>query len=507
MQIPEQSFNPYQLLPTLLQLAERRRQEEQEAPLKALQMQSIQATMAHQKALEAQIQAKTEQAANERSVQGGVLGAVADLNMMENMFPQAKQAEQDFGWSDSATEGQLPPVESTSTLSRADQMRKLIDEGKRDYRNTKQDIITRNLNYMGDFMTPEQKGNMLLGGIGGKGEFDKLLEQGKGIASLYTEKVGDDGIMYSVSKVPQITGQLGLPNIIQSDVIGGLTKKSEDEKRGATRYAFMEKLKQGQYDPKGFELALSSSKGPEEEVLVRNTAQWLIDNGQEQLNPGLVQKYKQMVEDEVRKGRTRHVTTVVDSLGRSKTAIVEVDDQGRSKTIYRDAGEGGIVTASMRNDAAKEMGPLAQTLQNLQEQKATLDPSTVGPGGFVSRYGGRFKAWLKPNYVPTAQELDSLKRAMLADQYSLKQARYETGAQRSDQEIARIKEAYHTGSYNYWEAKAALSLVEEGLEHAWKNLDRVVRQGELPERPPTKEFGSAIKNKRGAAIADKLELP
>lgn len=498
----EPQFNPMQLLPTLLSLAERQRaaQEEEDRYLEAGPARA--AALALQRE-----QIKAAQFRNRPDVQN--LGLEVDQQQLEALKRQGTtfRQEQDFGNTledyqrnkdavEGVVSGESLPSEPVTPVNALRQRMQEFDEQQKQMKENKFKLGGRYAKNLSGVIGDTGMRKFLNTEDTSENGLDALIKRGKDMTSLFKEEVGEDGKMYSISKVPAITRQLGLPDVIESEAIQGLVKRTSEQKNAALRYGFLNELNTGAYDPKKFEEALQTATGPlEREMLVRQTAKKLIETGQEGANPALIEQYRVLEAKEQREGRTRHTVVQTDSLGRQKARIVEVDDKGHQKTVWQDSGEGGLVTNQMRADAAKELGPLAATLKNVQDQKATLVPESKGAGGLINRYGGRFKAWLNQGYNPTAEELNALKNAMMADQYSLKQARYETGAQRSDQEIARIKEAYATGTYNYWEAKAALEIVEDGLNFAWDNTYNMANAGQLPKKPAPRDFGSAVNKK------------
>ena len=92
------------------------------------------------------------------------------------------------------------------------------------------------------------------------------------------------------------------------------------------------------------------------------------------------------------------------------------------------------------------------------------------------------------NYQPNPEEYDSFKRYLYQSQEGLQQARVETGAQRTVQEIKRIQKAYGANEITYWEARAAIEILEESMSYRFKTNDSIIRSDEPPSMPKSTPF-------------------
>jgi hypothetical protein len=456
-------MNMMQLLPTLLSLAERQKQRQEEEdkyyaeyPARQLQQKLAEAQLLQHQNLQKDRLANTEATGQLAEIEQGMM----DLSR-QPVSPQIQQEIQnDPGTILPGGGGPATPLYGGPLQSRASRMQMDIDNKMQELATKRRGVMMRNPGAFKDMMSQEQLGQAL--GFGMERQTNPL-QNVKDINSLYHQSIGNNGeVLYLAN--PGIAQMAGLPPVINAGTFDALKKASDESKTASElknlQSRFVAAKKAGEAFPEEDYIALQklapASEHPrlrEEYVRHQNEVGAATPEQEEEL------KYITAKKDYAL-GDTHNVT-VDNGDGTSTTMVYKKLDWAQkgkdAKPIASFSGKAKPVEESVKADIQKRYLESNMLVKNLKQVEAYVKPEYLT---WTNRAENEIKNNLIKANMSDKQASEEVRQFQMFKKTVLRATnayrRLVTGQAASVEELKRIEDSFLSGRMSYPEFMASL---------------------------------------------------
>lgn len=297
---------------------------------------------------------------------------------------------------------------------------------------------------------------------------------------------------YHVTSQGQVLDLAGEEGVEVVDVKGLMTKVSPEDKDKVynTLYTqYSTNLKSGQFDEPLFAQLMKASDDPAmRDIILRQTATYLISNGMEEQAPSIVESYKAKKKQEDLAGVSVNVLSKDNADGTSTAMLIETDKTSNTVRVLKEVtGDPANVPEGSITRGRENLILIDENLKRIDDIDEQLRPSTTGYEAAIKRWGASMASMLNNQaQAPSKDIQDSVVKRALSEQAGLRATRTETGVQRSEAEMARIVKAYGLGEIPYWEAKIQLQILQNNLLFQQKLQQDIVNRKKYEPYVPKK---------------------
>lgn len=309
-----------------------------------------------------------------------------------------------------------------------------------------------------------------------------------------------------VSDNPMIS-KFGLNPVYKVDAFKALKPKKDEE-------LFMDHYVGIEADPQAAIKALSFAKNEEQRALVlRRSGQFMEANPQLQKQyPDLWAEYSKIKAADAAQNKDFKTITYANADGTTKVEEWLFDKgTGKGRKIKTWVGSQAMYPVQLRGRAAEKLPEIQEGLTKVENAWMNLTPKGQSMWGKSQRWGERLWAKLQTaDYDPSKDSEAKAVYEFASGQVALSIAKIQSGAQRSDQEIERIQNAYLNNELSYWEAKIQLKMLKDELLRQEESMFNILEQKKFERYRPKVDFdrtppGGAVTTPRAQSVIDKFK--